>query len=77
MKMVIINYSSNQLMNPLVIIQDLINSDSRDLDKQRELLIHFYENANQQEQEAINKIITCLCGKQLDTILYHPESIIN
>lgn len=57
------------------IIHKLIQNKTKNLDSDNELLIHYYTNANPDEQKIIDTIMVCICGYSLETIINHPENI--
>lgn len=53
----------------------LISKDSEDPMKQSDMLKAIYENAPDLEKKVMDKIMICVCGYSLDTLINHPENI--
>ena len=62
-------------MTPIHIIKNLMQNKKIDSEINSELLIHFYEKSTISEKERINKIIVCICGYSLETIIHQPNII--
>jgi hypothetical protein len=50
-------------------IEELIQTDEYNKDKQSQLLISIYESASLEKRIEIDRCFICLCGKSLETLI--------
>ena len=51
-----------------LILDEMLN-ETEDLEEQSELLIEYYNEANENQKKAIDYCLICICGYSLDSLL--------